>query len=84
MFCAKCRIKFYKMRKVCDVYNNLGAGVSELENTEQEEYDSSHELEAASASSVATEILNSSLQAVREAPIKKEWLQEKTYSKNKI
>jgi hypothetical protein len=47
--CAKCKIAFYKMRKACDLYDNPGADISELENAEQEQqYDPSHEAEDAS------------------------------------
>jgi hypothetical protein len=28
--CAKCGIKFYKMRKTCDLYDNPGTDVNEL------------------------------------------------------
>jgi hypothetical protein len=69
--CAKCRIKFYKMGKYCDLYDNLGADASALQKVEQEEHDSSHEAEDTSTSNVAIEILNSSLQASGESPIKK-------------
>jgi hypothetical protein len=58
---AKCRIKFYKMRETCDLYNNPGADANELQKVEQEENDSSHEAEDASASNVAVEILKSSI-----------------------
>lgn len=50
--CAKCRIIFYKMRKACDLYVNPVADTSELEKVEQEEEDSCHETEDASASNV--------------------------------
>jgi hypothetical protein len=47
--CAKCRIKFYKMRTACDLYDNVGADASELQKVKQEEHDSFHEAEDASA-----------------------------------
>jgi hypothetical protein len=34
--CANCRITVYKMSKTCDLYNNPGADVNELQKVEQE------------------------------------------------
>jgi hypothetical protein len=84
--CAKCRTKFYKMRKTCDSYESPRADANELQKVEQEEHDSSHKAEDASASNAATEILNSSLQAVGKSPIKKKQLQKKKkkYPKKRI
>jgi hypothetical protein len=42
-----------------------------------------HETEDASASNVTIEILYSSLQAIGGSPVKKKWLQEKMYPKEK-
>jgi hypothetical protein len=60
--CAKHRIKLYKLRDTCDLYDNPEADANELQKGEQEEHDSSHEGEV-SASNSATEILISGLQA---------------------
>jgi hypothetical protein len=57
--CAKCRIKFYTMRKTRDLYDNPTADANELQHP-----DSSHEVENANASDVAIEILVS-LEAIR-------------------
>jgi hypothetical protein len=62
--CAQCRLKFYKMRNTCDIYGNPGSDANELEKVQQEEHNSSHEAEDASAANVAIEILNSSLQSI--------------------
>jgi hypothetical protein len=80
--CAKCRITCYKMRKAVDLYVSPGTDVSELEKFKEEEHDSSHQAEGVSAPSVAIEVVNISLQAVGESPVKK-WMQGKKYSEEK-
>jgi hypothetical protein len=40
----------FRTRKNCSLYDNPGADVNELQKVEQEEHDSSHEAEDASAS----------------------------------
>jgi hypothetical protein len=70
--CAKHRIKFYKMRETCDLYDNPEADANELQKVEQEEHHSSYEAEVC-ASNFATEILISSLQPTGKSPIKKQF-----------
>jgi hypothetical protein len=69
--CAKCGIKCHKIRKTCDLYDNPGADANEQHKVEQEKHESSHETEDASVSNVAIGILNSTLQAIREPPIRR-------------
>jgi hypothetical protein len=49
-----------KGEKTCDLCDDPGADVNKLQKVEQEEYDSSHEADGASASDVI-EKLNSSI-----------------------
>lgn len=60
------------------MYDNPGWDAIELQNVEQKARDLSHEREDASDSNVATEILNSILQAVGESPIKEKQLEERS------
>jgi hypothetical protein len=64
--CANCRITVYKMSKTCHLYNDPGADDNELQKVEQRKNDSSHNANDASTSNITTEILHSSLQAIRE------------------
>jgi hypothetical protein len=73
---SKCRITFYKVRKACDLYDNPGAEISEVQKVELEEHNSSHEAEDASVSNVATEILSSNISAVRESPIENKYFKK--------
>jgi hypothetical protein len=68
--CVKCKIAFYEMRKTFDFYDNPGAEVGEIQTLEQEEKNLSHEAEDSRASNGAIEILNGSLQATEESPLK--------------
>jgi hypothetical protein len=77
------------MRKTCDLYGNPVADASELQKVEQEEHDSCHEAGVASASNVAVEILNSSLQAVgnhqiRRSSCKKNSILRKRFRKSPV
>jgi hypothetical protein len=72
------------MRKTRDLCDNSGAEINELQYVEQEQHELSHEAEDASASDVATHILNSSPQAIKESPIKEKQLQEEKCPKKEI
>jgi hypothetical protein len=37
--CENCLITFYKVWKSCDLYDNPGADINELQKVEQEQYD---------------------------------------------
>jgi hypothetical protein len=67
-------LHFIKWEKTWDLHDNPGADANELQIFEQKEHDSSHEVEDVSASNVTAEILNSSLQATGESPIKQQQL----------
>jgi hypothetical protein len=66
--CAKWRITFYKMRKSHDLYISPGADISELDEGEEEEHDSSHQVEGTDI-----EVVNNSLKATGESLVKK-WM----------
>jgi recombinational DNA repair protein RecR len=68
--CARCSIVFDKGGEMCDLCDDRGADVSKLQNIEQEEHDSSHEADGASALNVIEKV-NRSLQPIGESPLMK-------------